>query len=154
MKERVMAISDGWFGDLIEDCHGILTEGVFASRWELLKTYHELGKRIKQNWGEFDRQKIYGEGLCNAIAQSLGAKSRLIYYCLQFVEKYPDIEALPEGKNCSWTKIVNKYLPVHKDDKKKPLLEDRIAQFLEELYSHDHRKEFIKEVIIDWENWK
>ena len=29
---------------------------------------------------------------------------------MQFAKTYPDLNLLPEGKDCSWYKIINKYL--------------------------------------------
>jgi hypothetical protein len=168
MNNAEQQIIEPWFGDMIEDCKGILTEGIFNSRWELLRTYHELGVRIKEDHGEFERAKIYGQRLCDTIANSLSikpsenspgyeVKPRLIYQCLQFVEKYPDINALPEGKNCSWSKIVKKYLPAHKENKpEKPTLEKLIDQFIADIFPGERkeRKKFIAEIVTEWENYE
>ena len=44
------------------------------------------------------------------IAQSLGKSKRTIHYAIQFAREYPDLNLLNEGKNISWSHIVNKYL--------------------------------------------
>lgn len=160
-------IVESWYAEMIDECKSILTEGVLAHRWELLKTYHEIGVRIKQEHGEFERSKIYGERLCEAIAKSLtikptkdspgmAIKPRLIYQCLQFVEKFPDLNAIPDGKNCSWNKMVHKYLPAHKDAKEKPDLKDRIKQFIADYFPalKKSQKELLMDGIKMWESYK
>ena len=99
-----------WYEALIEDCKDLITEVEFTSRWTLIEGYHSLGSRILQENENFDRAKIYGQGICNAIAESLGRRPRTIYYAMQFAKEYPDLNLLPEGKNISWSHVVNKYL--------------------------------------------
>ncbi len=100
----------GWFIQLVDECKDIVTETEFTSRWTLVEGYHSLGSRILQENNNFERAKIYGEGICNAVAESLGKRSRTIYYAIQFAKEYPDLNLLPEAKNTSWHHIVNKYL--------------------------------------------
>lgn len=99
-----------WFISLVDECKDILTETEFTSRWALVEGYHSLGKRILQENENFERAKIYGEGICNGVAQSLGKRPRTIYYAMQFAREYPALNLLPEGKNTSWHHIINKYL--------------------------------------------
>ena len=103
-------IIESWYNQLIEDCKDLIIEVEFTSRWTLIEGYHSLGSRILQENENFERDKIYGEGICNVVAQSLGKRPRTIYYAIQFAKEYPDLNLLPEGKNTSWHHIVNKYL--------------------------------------------
>jgi len=99
-----------WYQALVEDCHDIITEAVHQSSWILLEGYHNLGKRILEEHDNFERAKIYGEKIVQGLAESLNMSSRILWYAIQFVKKYPDLNTVPEGKNITWNKIITKYL--------------------------------------------
>jgi hypothetical protein len=118
MAQQLIKIeNEEWWISLIEDCQSILTEGIWNYRLTLIKTYHLLGKRILEENDNFERTKIYGKRLCNAVAVSLGKSERTIFQAIQFVKTFPNLDLLPEGKNISWHKICNNLLPVPKEDK-------------------------------------
>ena len=128
----------GWFINLVDECKDIVTETEFTSRWALVEGYHSLGSRILQENENFDRAKIYGEGICNAVAESLGKQPRTIYYAIQFAREYPDLNLLPEAKNTSWHHIINKYLT---DGTKKKVVKKadlyRMIKEIRELLEHE-----------------
>lgn len=109
-------VKQDWYQQLIEDCKDIIVESVFTSRWALIEGYHLLGKRILEENDNFKRAKIYGQEITSHVSQSLDKSKRTIERAIQFVRQYPDISKLPEGKNISWHKIVNKYLPAPKTE--------------------------------------
>ena len=115
-----MEKKENWYTNLVEDCRAIITETVFTSRWSLVEGYHNLGKRILEENENFKRRKIYGKEIVAGLTQSLGKSGSTIWRAVQFAEKYPDIQTLPEGKNISWNKIVTKYLPA--ELKEKPVI--------------------------------
>ena len=104
-----------WFAALIDDCESIIVEAEFVSRWVLVEGYHALGTRILQEHHNFERRKIYGAKITQCIGESLNKSKSTIEKAIQFAKKYPDLTLLPEGKNTSWFKICNKYLPVQKE---------------------------------------
>ena len=104
-----------WYNTLVSDCTDIMTEAVYISRWALVEGYHNLGKRILEEHDNFERANVYGEKIVNGLAESLGMSSRIIWYAMQFVQKYPDLNEVPEGKNITWNKIITKYLPETKE---------------------------------------
>jgi len=106
-----------WYNTLVEDCHSIITEAIYISRWALVEGYHNLGKRILAEHDNFERAKIYGEKIVQGLAESLNMSSRILWYAIQFVQKYPDLNKVPEGKNITWNKIITKYLPTSKEYK-------------------------------------
>ena len=108
-------IETEWYQSLISDCHTIITEAVHISRWALVEGYYNLGKRILEEHDNFERNKIYGEGIVQGLAESLNMSSRILWYAIQFVQKYPDLTKVPEGKNITWNKIITKYLPTSKE---------------------------------------
>ena len=126
MSERVIdnetgeIVSDGeivkadWYGNLLDDCKAIITEGTFNSRWALVEMYWHLGERINTD-NDMTRELIYGKKILQGLAKSLAMSVRTLYYAIQFYNKYPDMDALPEGKNITWNKIVTKYLPESKE---------------------------------------
>jgi len=102
---NIEIVSKDWYTALIEECEAIITETVFNARWELIQGYHRLGNRILEEKLNFEEGKIYGQGIVQHIAKSLGKSRRTIYYAIEFAEKYKDINTLPEGKNISWNKV-------------------------------------------------
>lgn len=90
--------------NLLDEIQGLFTEGEFNSRWTLIETYHEVGRIIctRLNGNRTD--------ILHAIAPQIGKSVRSLWYATKFYETYPDINALPEGKNITWNKIVTKHL--------------------------------------------
>ena len=113
MKHKLLisrVLMEKWYQSLIDDCQDIITEAVYQSRWALVEGYHNLGKRILEEHDNFERAKIYGEKIVQGLAESLNMSSRILWYAIQFVKKYPTLDLVPEGKNITWNKIITKYL--------------------------------------------
>jgi hypothetical protein len=83
------------YEQFIEELKAILTEAIFTSRWALVEGYHTLGKRILKE----------GETVLR-VAKSLDKSERTIQYAVQFAQKFPNLDKLPEGKNISWRKVI------------------------------------------------
>ena len=109
------SIQSNWYQSLIDDCQSIMVEAEFTSRWALVEGYHTFGLRILTENDNFERQKIYGQKIVQRVAESLNKKERTIFNAVKFAKKFPDLAVLPEGKNTSWRKICNEYLPEHKE---------------------------------------
>lgn len=99
--------SGDWYESLVDDCKAIITEAVFTSRWALVEGYHALGERIRQ-----DSEKQQITALLQRVAVDIKQSERTLWYAVQFYDKYHDLQTVPEGKNISWHKLVNKYLPL------------------------------------------
>jgi N6-adenosine-specific RNA methylase IME4 len=123
-KDLIKLEQTDWWKLLVDDCQSILVEGIWNYRLTLIKTYHLLGKRILKENDNFERVEIYGKKIVSQVSQSLGQSERTIWRVMQFVNKYPDLDLLPEGKNISWHKICNNLLPVLKE-KEVPLPEGK-----------------------------
>lgn len=115
--DNQLPIEEKWYIELIDDCRSIITEAIFTSRWTLVRGYHQLGERILEENDNFKRIKIYGEKITSRVSQSLGTSKRTIERSIQFAKTYPNLDKVPEGKNISWHKICNKYLPKSKEIK-------------------------------------
>lgn len=100
-----------WFNVLVEECRAIAVEFGFNARWEKIQGYHTLGKRILEENHQFERSKIYGQQIVEKLSESLGMSQRTIQYAVQFAKKYPDLNALPMGKNATWSKVIKELLP-------------------------------------------
>lgn len=100
---------------LIADCKSIYVEKDFESRWARVEMYHQIGERIKQS----QVYKCDGSKIFVTVTKNTGIKERNLYRAVQFVEMFPDLNKLPEGKNVSWHKICNDYLP-KPTDKEEP----------------------------------
>ena len=110
MKDLILPENGQWYSRLVEDCKDIITEAVFTSRWALVEGYHQLGGRIVAE-NNLDRKEVYGKNILTDLSKSIGVSERNLYRAIQFYEKYPQLDTVPEGKNISWNKIVTKYLP-------------------------------------------
>lgn len=106
VKAERSLIGQDWYDLLIEDCKATVVEGVFNARQELLRCYHDLGTRILKEKANFDRSGVYGQEIVQRIAESMDKSSRTIYYAIQFASAFSSLDALPEGKNISWTKVI------------------------------------------------
>jgi hypothetical protein len=111
MEETNIITTEDWFQSLTDDIRSAWTEGVYQSRWLLIETMSVVGKRILEEKGKVKNIRE----LCNTVANSIGKSESTIYKAVEFAEKYPDLEKLPEGKNISWHKIVNLYLAPPKE---------------------------------------
>jgi len=106
-----------WYQYLVTDLKAIIVERLYRSRQEIIECWHEVGKRIATD----ENYQKYAKGNINAnkkLAQDIGKSIQTLYFAIQFYEKCPvlsnALESFPEGKNISWHKIVNKYLPAPK----------------------------------------
>ena len=108
--EAGQVIEADWYQCLVDDCKAIITEAVFNSRWALVEGYHALGERIVT---DENYQKAAKGNLSSwqDLANNIGISCRSVRYAIQFYEKYPQLDLVPEGKNITWNKIITKYLP-------------------------------------------
>lgn len=107
-----------WYQNLIDDCKTIMIERGYRARMEIIEGYHELGERVCTDEKFPKYAKGRGEAL-NNLAEDIGIGKTTLYYAIQFYEKYPVLstamETFKEGKDISWFKIKQKYLPLPKD---------------------------------------
>ena len=101
-----------WYQSLLADLQSIKIEAEFNSRWEKLAGYHAIGLRISTdlNWNARGNGRTLSH-----VSKSIGMGERVLYRCIQFYKKFPDLNMLPDGKAASWTKVT-KLLPAPPDD--------------------------------------
>ena len=105
------------YKSLIDDCRSTLVEGIFNARMEVIITHSRIGERVATD----KLYKKYGKGnqeFIQQLAKDMEVSYQEIYRSIQFYEKFkivsPDGEGwdrFEEGKNISWNKIKNNYLP-------------------------------------------
>jgi len=125
-KEIVIVVnSEQWYQQLVDDCKDIITETIFIHHWSLVEGYHQLGERVVTE-NNLNRVDIYGKNILQGLAKSIGISDRTLYYAIQFYEKYPQLDFVPEGKNITWNKLITKHLPrrTRVDDTPAALVED------------------------------
>ena len=115
-EQKIITHSDEYQA-LVEECQSIITERVWNFRMEKILMYGQLGERIITDL----LYKKYSKGnveFLEAIAKDVGIQYSEITRAIQFYEKFevvaPDSEGwskLKEGKNISWSKIKDLYLP-------------------------------------------
>ena len=103
MKKNTLTKSN-WYKELVDECKGLITEGIFSSRWVLIETYHKVGKLLREE------KRMDITDLVNGCAVDMQVSERKLWYAVKFFDQYPDISKLPEGKNISWQKIKTQYL--------------------------------------------
>lgn len=106
-----MVIKDDWYRALVDDLKSAITESVFNSRWALIEGYYYLGQRIIEARPQFKAQGMRDGEIVQCIADAIEKSPRTVYQSIQLVRKYPKMDMLPDGKNISWYKLCNKYLP-------------------------------------------
>ena len=111
-----MLIKQNWYENLIEECKNIAVESEFTSRWVLIEGRHLLGNRILKEEKNFGDVKL--KDIVSRVSEDINRSPRTVYRSIQFAKKFPDLNALPEGKDVSWKKIVTKYLPDTKRERK------------------------------------
>jgi len=109
-----MSIIPFYLDEAADELRALFVEAEFSARWTLLEAYHQAGGMILdlENNPENTLRK---EELVLALSQKTGKSERTLWYAVKFRELFPDLQALPEGKNTSWNKVVTKYLTTPKD---------------------------------------
>jgi hypothetical protein len=93
---------------IAEEIKATLVEAEFGARWGLIEAHHKVGELIIGLGG--DRAKVVQD-----LAVRIERSARTLWYDVKFVERYPRLDVLPEGKVISWNKIITKYLTESKD---------------------------------------
>ena len=108
--EKGSIVDSDWYRLLVDDCGAIVTEASFIARQTIIEGYHALGLRVKADMSKFEEKGIYGKGIVKMVSGAIRRGERSLYYAMQFVEQYPDVNLLPEGKNLTWSKLCKVYL--------------------------------------------
>jgi hypothetical protein len=124
MKSTAILPQAPTYTQLLEECNEIIVETEFSSRWALIEGYHQLGERINK-----EKEITANPSRVTQLAKDLKKNPRLLQRCVQFYNKYPDLQLLPEAKNTSWHQICNKYLPETTDKPEEKLLECPMCHF-------------------------
>ena len=106
-----------WFNETIEDLKAINIEYTYLERQSRIKKYWEIGQAIRAQVPLFEQEKLFGRNIIKLVAKSINLSPRLMYDVMKFVDMYDtfeEVENLPEGKNLTWTKIVENYLRENK----------------------------------------
>lgn len=123
-----------WYIYFIEELEALVIEGEYNARWELLKTYHEVGRLITEKSESFNKSNIYATNIYDVVAEDIKKSKSTVYKAVEFYKKYPnaltDVSSLPEGKNLSWSKLTSKYLhePRKDDDSPVEIIENTSAE--------------------------
>lgn len=104
------AVDKNWYSILVNDLKALAWTG-------LVELKHAIGKRILADEEKFGKPG-YGEYRISGIAKEIGVNRSELIRCVQFARKYPDLELMPGGHQCSWRHIKNKLLPEPKEEGK------------------------------------
>jgi len=108
---------EGNYGELLEELKSIMTEGIWNSKVELIKTKWHIGQRIMAEFHETGTKEV--KPLLTRLAKDLRTSESELYRCTEFFTKFllehkcktadDVLELFP--KNISWFKIRTEYLP-------------------------------------------
>jgi len=93
-----------WYLKLVEDLKEIIAGG----EHDFIRFKHKLGARILE-----EKERIpYGDiaAFFEDLAKDVGYSVRELYYCVQFAETYPDVEAFLEKFRHMWQKLTWRYV--------------------------------------------
>lgn len=111
---------------IIEDCKAIITESVTVVREKIIEMKWELGDRL------FKAGENRIRPLLTRVSKEINLCERDLYRCLEFRKKFSSLnemwERLPEGKNISWHKLINKYIDFEMPKPAIPV-EDKFDEF-------------------------
>lgn len=114
-----------WYILLIEELSDIIVETTAVAKETVLEGKWLVGEIIEQAVKDFEKSEIYGSKINSLLAEDLNWSEREIARCRQFYNKYPAenwekaLMKLPEGRNISWHRISNYYLPQPKEGEEK-----------------------------------
>ena len=105
-----LVVKDEKYLLLVEQIKATISEAVHTSRWVLVEGYWLIGQLIRQDFPQRGITKAL-----QGLAVDTQISERTLWYAVQFYDKYPDIQKLPEGKNITWNKLITKYLTEPKE---------------------------------------
>ncbi len=80
-----------------------LLDGQRRIEEERVRTYWETGRLIRDHILRNKDRARYGAEVVARLADDLGFHKRLLYYCLRFVEKYPDLKIVNARSQFTWS---------------------------------------------------
>ena len=105
------------YKSLIDDCKSTLVEGISIIRTDVIILHGKIGERVTTD----KLYKKYGKSnqeFIRQLAKDMQVSYQEIYRSVQFYEKFKIVsldgegwDRFKEGKNISWNKIKNDYLP-------------------------------------------
>lgn len=108
-----------WYDNLVEECKAVITETIYVSRQALIEGKHQVGELICTN-SNFKKMQGSRKANLQQLFEDIGIGKTDGYACVAFYEKFPNLssglEKFKEQKNISWSKIVNNYLPLKKEE--------------------------------------
>ena len=113
MDTRKLLKEDDWLRDFLDETLGAITEEQFNATWTTVEFYHRVGEVLAPNMEEL-KKHLHTESnvdVMKFISSKIKKSPATVYRAVQFYNKFPDLNALPEGKNTSWRKICRLYLP-------------------------------------------
>ena len=103
-------VINNWYQDLVDECRGHIVEARTASAWTLIVAYHAVGCRIISEKKRFEDKGVYGEGIADKVAKSIGINRQYVFDAVRFAEKYPDLNMFPGDKSLTWNRVRQQYL--------------------------------------------
>jgi len=134
--------NEPFFQQLVDECRNIVVESGFASRWSLVEGYHLLGSRILQDEVKIVQGGSSLSGTLHDLAKYVGKRERSLYYAIEFVRKFPNLNEAPFDKTVSWYRIVHEHLTTESDRPKQLTKQDLSAIIfkIKELLKTEYQK--------------
>lgn len=134
-------IKDESYDLLLDEIKSTLVEKSFEERMAKIEMYHTVGQLLRSS----DRDIT---ALTKEVSKDLNLAERSLWFAVKFYDTYPTLNALPDGKACSWNKV--KKLLSSGDQKEDTLDLQKVAKGLIKRYGLDDARH-IAEIVLKTE---
>lgn len=134
-------IKDEHYQSLVEDIKAALVEGSFTERMARIETYHKIGEEVRRFSADMNRNVT---ATVQALSNDLNIAERSVWTAVKFYDTYPDINALPDGKAISWSKV-KKLLGEGTEEKVLDL--EKIAAGIVKRYGEQNAKKIAESIL-------
>lgn len=104
-------VTQEWYAALIEELKATYVEKRFEERWAKIEMMHLIGKALREH-EQVPMTKLVGQ-----VSQDTGIHDRNLWFAVQFFDKFPELDQLPDGKATSWTAVRKQLSGGEKEEK-------------------------------------
>lgn len=94
--------TEEWYRALCEELKSAWVEYNFQLTWGVIERNHILGRILRQTSVE---RGVNISQLVRITAKDVDCSEQLLWQCVQFFDKYPSLDAVPDGKAAVWSRL-------------------------------------------------
>ena len=131
-------VKDESYEVLLDEIKSTLVEKSFEERMAKIEMYHTVGQLLRSSSRDIT-------ALTKEVSKDLSLSERSLWFAVKFYDEYPTLDALPDGKACSWNKV--KKLLSGGDKKEDTIDLQKIAKGLIKRYGLEEAKQVAEMVL-------